>query len=229
VIDVASGALTQLVDWKGAEFSATWVTDGNVYFTSDREAKLGDLWKVPPTGGTPVRVTSIGSVNSLVISFPARTELFANYIDEEGKPAYATLEQNGALRPIKVGGPANSMSIPSRGDSVAITVADEKIGIQAMIVPFKGGKARPILKPNEDIGPWSPDGKQMIYYVRGAGQSDIGIVDVASGAQRRLLTTPQNETGTEFTPDGKSIVFRRNQTVQRITTVDATKLLAPTR
>ena len=55
---------------------------------------------------------------------------------------------------------------------------------------------------------------------------DLGIVTIADGTTRRLTTTRENENGAEFTPDGKTVVFWRGQTVQRIFTADLSKLLA---
>ena len=58
------------------------------------------------------------------------------------------------------------------------------------------------------------------------GATDLGILNIADGTTRRLTTTREDENGAEFTPDGKTVVFRRLQTVQRIFVVDLSRLLA---
>lgn len=98
-----------------------------------------------------------------------------------------------------------------------------------MILPATGGAGRPILKPNEYVGDYSHDGKFLLYQTPVGGASDLGLLTVADGTTRRLTTTPEAESGARFTADGKTIVFRRTKTVERIHTVDLTTLLAAPR
>jgi TolB protein len=72
---------------------------------------------------------------------------------------------------------------------------------------------------------WSHDGKLILYTLAAGGANDLGILNLADGSKRRLTRTPESEAGAEFTPDGKTVVFRRVQTVQRILTMDLSKLL----
>lgn len=64
---------------------------------------------------------------------------------------------------------------------------------------------------------------------RPGGATDLGILTIADGTTRRLTTTKEDENGAEFTADGKTVVFRRLQTVQRIFTTDLSKLLSGAR
>ena len=70
------------------------------------------------------------------------------------------------------------------------------------------------------------DGRSITYGVTEGGETDIGLYDVATGAKRVLMHTPDNEGGAEISHDGKTLVFDRDRTVSRIYSADLTKLLA---
>lgn len=72
-------------------------------------------------------------------------------------------------------------------------------------------------------------GQWVVYELAEGGANDLGLLHIADGATRRLTTTPESEEGAEFTPDGKTVLFRRVQIVQRITAVDLSKMLAAKR
>ena len=51
VIDAAGGAPRQVENWPGYEGSPAWSADGKLlYFRSDRDARLGDVWAAPAAG-----------------------------------------------------------------------------------------------------------------------------------------------------------------------------------
>ncbi|MEP6493859.1 MAG: S41 family peptidase [bacterium] len=49
----------------------------------------------------------------------------------------------------------------------------------------------------------SPTGKEVAFTFRG----DVFVSGVEGGATKRITTTPENETGVDFAPDGKSIIY----------------------
>ncbi len=230
IVDAAGGAPRQLVNWPGFEFSPVWNADGSaIFFTSDRDSKLGDIWKVPAAGGEPMRLTRDGTAQELY-SRTGVADIFVGVLNARGgEIGLSRMRPDGSLQ--AVGNPSvpGSPSISPSGDSVAV-VAEQADGKQrSMILPANGGRGRVILKADEIVGAWSNDGKWLLYTMSVGGATDIGIMNVADGTTRRLTTTAENELGGEFTPDGKSVVFRRVQTVQRINAVDLTKLLAAPR
>ncbi|MBK7875962.1 MAG: protein kinase [Planctomycetes bacterium] len=55
---------------------------------------------------------------------------------------------------------------------------------------------------------WTPDGKSVAYTAAtGSKDSDLWIVDVASGERRALLSTKFNEGGAQLAPDGRRIAY----------------------
>lgn len=227
VVDAAGGAPRQLINWPGGEFGSQWSTDGkSVYFVSDRDARLADIWSAPLAGGEPVRVTRDGSIGNLNVT-AGRKEIYGSIISaKDGSLTWGAVRPNGTLRLLLDRVSVLGLSAPRVGDSIAVVVVRPGAGLQPMLISIATGQGRDILARDEDVGTWSPDGKQLLYYVASAGATDIGILDVATGKKTRLTTTPQSENGAEWTPDGKSIVFRRTNETHRIYSSDLAKLVA---
>jgi hypothetical protein len=78
-----------------------------------------------------------------------------------------------------------------------------------MLLAIGGGGGRVLLGASEFAGNISQDGRSLTYVLRADGGDDPGILDLATGAKKRVTITPENEGGAEFTPDGASLVFRR--------------------
>lgn len=55
------------------------------------------------------------------------------------------------------------------------------------------------------FGEWSPDGARIVF----SDEGDLVAIDVASGRQSKLTTTPENESGAAVSPDGSKLAFSR--------------------
>ena len=58
---------------------------------------------------------------------------------------------------------------------------------------------------------FSPDGRMVVYSLTQGSNTDIYAMDLASGATRRLTSTPAIETAPSFSPDGSQIVFESDR------------------
>jgi hypothetical protein len=197
-----------------------------IYFISDRDTKIGDVWKVAPTGGEPVRVTHEAAVNNLN-GLRGVDALFVNTFGQRGGVfPTSRIGADGRLHVIWDKSSSFTAAISPRGDSI-IAVVDHPNGRpESMILPANGGTGRVVLPPSEGAGNWSEDGKFLVYYFRAGGSNHIGILTLADGTKRQLTHSPDGESGAEWTPDGKTLVFIRRHNVSRISTVDLSKLLA---
>lgn len=228
VIDAAGGASRNLVNWPGWEYSPRWSGDGTaIYFISDRDARLGDVWKVSASGGEPTRVTRDGSVGNYIVTRAGVSDFFVGTINPAGGQAgYSRVRPDGSMNRVWERSNAFVDMMSPSGDSVTARVEQPGGKFRGMIISSSGGGGRVILKPDESFQWWSHDGSFIVYDMSVAGAKDLGLLRVSDGSTRRLTTTPEIESGAEMTPDGKTVVFRRAKVTQRIYSTDLSRILA---
>jgi len=235
VVDAAGGAPRQLTNWPGFEYGPVWSGDGTaVYFTADRDTRLGDVWKVAVSGGEPVRVTNNGTMgSSSLVSRAGVADLFGGTINpSRGQLGFSRVRPDGRMNVVWDRTNAYPVAISLSGDSVAAMVEQPSGKIQMMILPAAGGTGRTILGADDagfGFGSWSSDGKSMLYGTSVNGANDLGLLTLTDGTKRRLTTTTESEEGAEFTPDAKTVVFRRSATVQRLYAAELSRVLAAPR
>ena len=59
---------------------------------------------------------------------------------------------------------------------------------------------------------WSPDGQQIVFDSRPAGNSDVFVIDVQGGPPRKLTSEPSNEGVPSWSRDGRWIYFASDRT-----------------
>ena len=177
VVDVAGGPPRPLPTLPGADNVApSWSRDGKwIYFTSDHESGLFDLWKVPLPNGSPVRVTNNGGVYG-VESVDGRF-LY-----------YAKLEEPGVWRRSLNGGVETRILDKSgsilwydwalaRNGIYFLDTAKPKEAIE--FLDFESGKATPVVYPDKPVI-WgvtvSPDGRYILYVQTDLLQSSLVLV-----------------------------------------------------
>ena len=179
------------------------------------------------SGGEPTRVTRIGTVNGQLTAQAGVADLIVQSLNPlGGQVSISRVRPDGSVQTVWDRTNAFPGAISPSGDSLSASVEQAGGKMANMILPLGDGAERVVLTPDEHIRSWSKDGTSLLYDVSVGGANDIGILNVADGATRRLTTTPESEGGEEFTPDGKTVVFRRTETVERIFAADLTKLLS---
>jgi Tol biopolymer transport system component len=226
IVDVAGGSARQLTNWPGFEGPARWAHDGSaVYFLSDKDSKLQDIWRVTPAGGEPVRVTTAGNMNAFE-TFAGAPGLLAMTISTQGGQLSLTrIGADGRSTNVWNHGSALLAATASRGDAVIAGVEQTDGRLRSMLLKTDGSGGRVILEPGQSAQNLSNDGEWVLYAIASGGRNDLGLLRLADGVTRRLTTTPENEVGAEFTSDGKRVLFRRTDSVQRIMKVDLTRLI----
>jgi len=230
LVDAAGGEPRPLTTWPTEEGDAEWSADGTLlYFLSGREAiPFSDLWVAPAAGGEPRRLTRSGAIQNVEPARGGNNVFITGLGKRAGQIVLSRLLPDGTLQTLweksNVSGLSHRRFSPS-GDSLVIQVEQPGGGFVSMLISAQSGASRPILDKLESAGPWSPDGKQMIYYF-GNPAADLGVLNLVDGKTRRLTDTPASEGSTMWTPDGKSVVVLRASPRRRIATVDLSGLLA---
>lgn len=71
-----------------------------------------------------------------------------------------------------------------------------------------GGHSKPAALDYRDISfDVSPDGSLLVFNAVGKGTRDLYLLNLQTGAVRRLMETEACEIDPRFSPDGKSIVY----------------------
>jgi Tol biopolymer transport system component len=178
VVDVAGGPPRPLPTLPGADNVApSWSRDGKwIYFTSDYESGLFDLWKVPLPNGSPVRVTNNGGVYG-VESVDGRF-LY-----------YAKLQAPGVWRRSLNGGEETRIldrsggilwydwALARNGIYFLDTAAKPNEAIE--FLDFESGRITPVVYPAKPVI-WgvtvSPDGRYVLYVQTDLFQSSLVLV-----------------------------------------------------
>ena len=116
-----------------------------------------------------------------------------------------------------------------KSDSIVIDVQQPNGQMQATLFSVKGGAGRVLLPPNVGSHSISPDGRMLVRQVRTGASDNLSLLNIADGTSRRLTTTTDNDNLAQWTPDGKTVVFWRWQTVARTYSADLTRQLASPR
>ncbi|MGH7582418.1 MAG: hypothetical protein ACREL5_04230 [Gemmatimonadales bacterium] len=228
VANVADGKLIQLDNWPGDEFSPAWNADGSaIYFQSDHDARLDDIWQVPAAGGTPIRVTTEGSVG-LPVTRRGLAALFTNVIGSDGQFSTIRVGPAGKLTTVWKLGNTFPVDILPRGDSLIIAEIRPGGQFGFRLVPANpsgAGAGRELLSAGQLFQSLSDDGTTILYALPNGATHDIGLLNRADGTTRRLTNTPEDESGAVMSPDGKTVYFLRSRAVRRVAVADLTKLL----
>ena len=143
-----------------------------------------------------------------------------------GAPAVLAqqVDAPAVLRTVSVtGGPSRTISVIASADrhptfspdGRTIALVSEKAGAQFITLMNVGGANRSDFRVAGSISDtplqWSPDGRYVAFHVRGGGTmgGNLGIVDVAQGTIRNLITNPESVTVSTYAwaKDSRAVLY----------------------
>ncbi|MGZ8829888.1 MAG: S9 family peptidase [Thermoanaerobaculia bacterium] len=219
--DLLTGTQRPLTFERRGVTQPRWSPDGSAIAflanaSSDRDAKR-QIWVLPVTGGDARRATdSAQSVQQYAWSPEGSTFAFVTADEPEKKAdadkfnkSFEVGDDDFLIKEAAI--PSHVWTIPVAGGAAKRITS--------------GGWSLPIAHPPGPVPSplsWSPDGKslaisQLANPHPSAGQtSRIAIVDVATGATKRVTTAEVAETHSLFSPDGKSILYMHPRSGERM-------------
>jgi Tol biopolymer transport system component len=60
-------------------------------------------------------------------------------------------------------------------------------------------------------GPWSPDGRRMLFYSQRSPKGDVWVMNADGSHQRNLTRNEAHDSGGTWSPDGRKIAFDTNR------------------
>jgi serine/threonine protein kinase/Tol biopolymer transport system component len=180
--------LGQLTPSSGLAMGPSWSPDGQwIVYASDEDGNL-DLWKAPPSGGEPVRLTEEPTDETDPAWSPdGRTIAFAR----RGNSPGIYLIPEGGGETLKVSDIGRHPAWSPDG----LTLAFDWTG-SIYTVPYGGGRPKQIISVSDDPNVrWLPDGEHLIFWNRTQGDISIVRLDDMSVRHLGLIPTGQEAAG----------------------------------
>jgi len=211
------------VTWSGG-FGATmpaWSPDGaRIAFAADWEAATTyELYVVPASGGTAVRLTSDpGSLSDYAPAWSPDGASLAYVSNRGGKrelwimPAEPGAAGRQVIRPEGSGPGVDSFSWSPDGSTLlfAVKTSASPPESQFWTVPAEGGAATLLLThPSSTLSPaWSPDGTRIAFQSNRTGNQEIWVM-AADGTDPMPLTDhPEWDLFPSWSADGSRLAFQ---------------------
>jgi uncharacterized repeat protein (TIGR01451 family) len=199
---------TQLTTVVGDQRPA-WSPDGTtILFESNRSANL-DVWSVPVTGGTAVRLTFSKGVDQQPDWSPDGTAyaLSSAPVGAGFTDIYTRPIGGGAATLLHLDAAAID-ALPAWSPD-GLQVAYVK-GTDIYVLPATGGTPVQLTTdPANDTHPtWSPDGTQIAFQSDRGGNPDVWVMPAAGGAATQLTSDPAADGSPDWSPDGTQLAFQ---------------------
>jgi Tol biopolymer transport system component len=214
---------------EGTVYPHPWaVGDDIMYVRNDGYDRIA-VMRVPPRGGAQPRLEYKFQVGGEAVPLPDGRHLLTSEV-EVCKTVYYYNDlylidvPTGQRRPLTECGRAMDPDVSPNGRFVAYQLNEaggmgSSLGILALDDPPDGPLPTPrrLVEGSDKLRvytpSWSPDGKTIAYseWAEG-GWRDIVLVDVATGARRRLQHDRALDITPRFSPDGKYVLFSSDRT-----------------
>ncbi|MFB3854069.1 MAG: DPP IV N-terminal domain-containing protein [Vicinamibacterales bacterium] len=212
-----------------------WGADGMIYFSSERDGYF-NIWKVAPTGGQPVQVTSHreDGVQFPSISPDGKTITYENDFDlwtldvPNGKPRRVVVDmafdpKQNLVSVLRSQNRADGFDPSPDGSYVAIDFHGE-----IFIVPTdpEVGEKRQVTSSGwrDRRAKYSPDGRYIVYTSDESREEEVWLYDTTTGARRKLSTHQSFKEMGDWSPDSKRFAYTA---ANRLFIVDVTAATPP--
>ena len=186
----------QLTSGDFSEGNIAWTKDSSqLYFTSrhvvEQEYELGstELYSVPVTGGTPVKLTTIDMGAGGFSLSPDGKQLA--FVASPNKPVQSYTQPD--LWVIDTTPGAQPRNLTAGFDF------DVASGVGGDNAPPRAGGGGGLT--------WAPDGKSIITVYAKEGQANLGYFDAATGKETDITSGKQSVSSFKLTPDGSKMVY----------------------
>ncbi|HSK10045.1 MAG TPA: S41 family peptidase [Vicinamibacterales bacterium] len=195
-----------------------WGADGMIYFASERGG-LFNLWKIAPTGGDPVQVTShkADGVQFPSISPDGRTISYENEFEvwtlavPGGTPRKVTVDlafdpKDNLTQYLQSKGKADGFAPSPEGDYIAadfhgeifLVPTDPEVGEKRQVTASSWRQTGAVV---------APDGRAIAYLSDESREQEIWVWDREAGSTKKLSGHPSFKTIGAWSPDARQLAY----------------------
>jgi Tol biopolymer transport system component len=209
------GQATAISDGQAAEWRPSWAPDSRtLYFVSSRSGTK-DIWRQGVSGEgkttTAERLTTGLEVLSATASGDGRRLAYVKgrrVANIWRVPILADRPATWADAHQLTFDQAVADYVDVTRDGRRLVISSDRSGKEDLwLLPANGGEMQQFSSgPTPHMGPaWSPDGREIAFYVFSRGSRSIWVQDVAGGPARQL--TRDQSLWPRWSPDGKTIAY----------------------
>ena len=219
VVTLATGESKRLTFDDRTIAGLTWSSDSaEIVFSSNRLGRMS-LWRIPVSGGTPVRIAAVGGPASWpsVARQGNRLAFTESYADDniwriDTAGSMGGVGAGTGSPPIKLMGSTREEISPEYSpDGSRITFTSQASGSAEIWVCDSEGRNSVQLTsmggPLTGSPRWSPDGQRVAFDSRREGNGDIYVIDAEGGSPRRITTGVAEDVRPSWSRDGRWIYF----------------------
>ena len=239
ILTLSSGALERLTTTAWDEDGPGWAGDGAIVFRSDGGDADRNLFRMdlatkavtPLTRhrGSDVRNPRV-SADGKLVAYELWDALWVVPTDGSAPPRKLELDVPAdALQPATeratLKADADEVAVSPDGTQVALVVKGDVFVVARRAKELAGVSEPPTVRVTATPGrekdlAWSPDGRTLAYSSERSGNWDVWAASADGGTEAklckalrvketRLTSSPEDEHGPLFSPDGKSLLYRK--------------------
>lgn len=215
LLDVATGAVTQITDNEVADWRPDWSPDGeSIVFSSERGGNL-DIWimdragenarSLPLSGGSENRVRFSPDGSRLAFDSDRSGSWGVFIVDADGTNQRAVVDSAGFD-----GYPAwspdgerlvftSNLHDPSGGSAAHELYTVRPDGSELLRLTYSPG--------NDQAADWSPDGDRIVFFSDRDGNPEIYSIGRDGSGERRLTDHDEWDFMPAWSPDGSRLAF----------------------
>ncbi|WP_313206608.1 winged helix-turn-helix domain-containing protein [Stenotrophomonas sp.] len=208
VLDLPTGqwrAIDYAVDEDDFDYAPRYSPDGR-WLVFVRNPQLGDLWRMPATGGTPEQLTNESAeLRGWAWLGDGRTIVFGRRVDSEARLYYLDV----ARRTLRDAGldDAQWPAVSRRGDMLAFVHRRAQFGVFRMSAT--GGSERLFASSGRDAQPMlAPDGHQLVFSSDRSGSFALWWADLQRPDSLRPIEglRPEARQAPDWSEDSRQVL-----------------------
>jgi TolB protein len=210
IMDIDGANVRQLTNDKSTSIGPKFSPDGNRIAYTTYKGGYPDIWALNLATKKRGPVAEFPGTNQSP-SFSPDGATLAVILSKDGNTELYTMPSTGGTptRLTRTRGTESTPTWSPDGSTIAF-ISDDRGTPQVYTLPSSGGQPQRVNTSSSYATEtdWSPDGKKLSYSVRVAGGNQIAMTTLATGEQKVLTTSGNNESAS-WTRNSRHLVYGR--------------------